>query len=67
MKQMDSDDFLTVEEVAAWLHLPEMTVSRLLNQGKLPGIYAGNREGWRIRRTDLETWTTNQPAKEQAE
>ncbi len=60
---MDSDltEFLTVAEVAEALRTSERTVVRLLKSGKLPGIYLGTREGWRIRRADLRMWITNRP------
>lgn len=52
-------EYLNVPEAAELLRLPERTVARLLNEGRLPGIFAGKREGWRIRRADLAGWTTN--------
>ena len=63
----ESPEFLTVEEAAALLRMSERTVSRMLKAGKLPGIFGGTREGWRIRRADLLHWTTNQPPKPQKE
>jgi excisionase family DNA binding protein len=57
----NTPEFMTVKEVARLLRVGESTVSRLLNEGKLPGIYTGNRQGWRIRRQDVMNWTTNQP------
>lgn len=57
----DPVEYLTVSEVAAILRMPERSVLRLLKEGRLPGAYGGTRAGWRIRRSDVETWTTNQP------
>src|SRR5579864_1427393 len=59
MMMTDTPEYLTVPEAAELLRLPERTVARLLNEGKLPGIFAGTREGWRIRHGDLIGWTTN--------
>jgi excisionase family DNA binding protein len=55
----DDLEFLTVAEAAALVRLPERTISRMLKTGKLPGIFAGTRNGWRIRRDDLMAWSTN--------
>jgi len=60
----EEPEFLTVAEAAALVRLPERTISRMLKTGKLPGIYAGTRNGWRIRRDDLMAWSTNTPKTE---
>jgi excisionase family DNA binding protein len=57
----DEPEYMKVSEVAALLRLPEETVSRLLRTGQLPGIFAGRREGWRVKRSEVLNWTTNQP------
>lgn len=54
-------EYLTVSEVAEILRMPERSVLRLLKSGSLPGAYGGTRAGWRVRRADVETWTTNRP------
>ncbi len=57
----DTPEFLTLAETAELLRMTEHAVARLLKSGKLPAIYGGKREGWRVRRSDLATWTTNRP------
>ncbi len=57
----EQPEYLTVTEAAELLRLSEHAISRMLRSGQLPGIFAGRREGWRIRRSDLATWTTNKP------
>lgn len=64
MSDPTAPEFLTVSEAAELLRLPERTVARMLNAGLLPGIFAGRREGWRIRRSELLRWTTNRPSAE---
>lgn len=49
-----AEEILTIDEVAELLHLHEMTVYRLVKQGKLPGFKVGGR--WRFRREVLESW-----------
>src|SRR5215469_14215396 len=57
----DEPEYMKVPEIAALLRLPEETVSRMLRDGKLPGIFTGTRERWRVKRSDVLNWTTNQP------
>lgn len=55
------DEFLTTEQVLAYLRLNLKTVYRLINAGKLPAIRVGHQ--WRFRKRDLDSWlasnTTN--------
>ncbi len=46
--------WLTVSQVAALMQTTARTVTRLLHAGTLPGVYLGTREGWRIRRADVD-------------
>ena len=51
-------EWLTVRDVAALLGVEDGAVRRLLHakEGTLPGVYLGNRSGWRVRREALEAW-----------
>lgn len=53
---MDTEptEWLRVDAVAHLLDVKPYTIRRLLNTGKLPGTFFGNREGWRIRKADVE-------------
>jgi len=51
---MAPNEILTVEQVAALLHLHPMTVYRLVQRGKLPGFKVGGR--WRFDKQVLENW-----------
>jgi hypothetical protein len=46
--------------------LTPFTILRLLNEGKLIGTYFGTREGWRMRRGDVEAIHGRLPGQEQA-
>lgn len=52
------DEIFTIMEVAA-LKLAEKTVYAMANAGELPAFKI--RGQWRIRRTELERWTDEQP------
>lgn len=47
-------EVLTVDEVAALLHLHAMTIYRLAKEGKLPAFKVGGR--WRFQRETLLKW-----------
>lgn len=49
-----SPELLNVEQVAKILQLHEMTVYRLVKDGKLPGFKVGGR--WRFHRSALDDW-----------
>jgi excisionase family DNA binding protein len=58
---MSDDQLMTVAEVAGMLRLNEQTIRRWLREGRLPGIYLGSRTaGWRVRRSDVETFLRGQ-------
>ncbi len=44
-------EFLTTSEVAAWLGVPEYTVTREAREGRLPARKVGR--GWRFSRTAI--------------
>ncbi len=51
---------MRVGDVAARLDVKPGTVVRLLNERKLPGIYLGTQNGWRVSSDALEAWIAAQ-------
>jgi len=51
---------MRVGDVAARLDVKPGTVVRLLNERKLPGIYLGTQNGWRVSSDALEAWIAEQ-------
>ncbi|MCD0244850.1 helix-turn-helix domain-containing protein [Xanthomonas melonis] len=49
-----SDEILTIEEVAAYLKAGRRTVYRLAANGQIPAFKLGGT--WRFRRTELDQW-----------
>jgi excisionase family DNA binding protein len=49
-----SDEILTIEEVAAYLKAGRRTVYRLAASGKIPAFKLGG--VWRFRRIELDRW-----------
>lgn len=49
-----SDEILTLEEVAAYLKAGRRTVYRLAANGQIPAFKLGGT--WRFRRTELDRW-----------
>lgn len=49
-----SDEILTIEEVAAYLKAGRRTVYRLAANGQIPAFKLGGT--WRFRRTELDGW-----------
>ena len=49
-----SDEILTIEEVAAYLKAGRRTVYRLAANGQIPAFKLGG--VWRFRRAELERW-----------
>lgn len=56
-----SDEILTIDEVAAFLRAGKRTVYRLAASGKLPAFKLGGT--WRFRRSDLDKWIANRIGK----
>lgn len=50
------DDILTVDDVMRLAHLKRSAVLFACRRGELPAKKFGNREGYRIRRSDYEAW-----------
>lgn len=49
---------LTLQELAAYLHLDEQTVSRLVTAGKIPAIQVDRQ--WRFKRIAIDAWIEEQ-------
>ena len=49
-----SDEILTLEEVAAYLKAGRRTVYRLAAEGKIPAFKLGGT--WRFKRSELDRW-----------
>ena len=56
-----SDEILTIDEVATYLKAGKRTVYRLAASGKLPGFKLGGT--WRFRRGDLDQWIARRISK----
>lgn len=50
----DIEKIMTIEEVARYLHLHNLTVYRLAQTGKIPAFKVGGR--WRIKKEILKKW-----------
>ena len=60
-----SDEILTIDEVAAYLKAGKRTVYRLAASGKLPAFKLGGT--WRFRRGDLNQWIASRVGKTSAD
>jgi excisionase family DNA binding protein len=49
---------LTMHELAAYLHLDEATVSKLVNTGKIPALQVERQ--WRFKRSQIDSWIEEQ-------
>ena len=50
----DMDQIMTIEEVARYLSLHELTVRRLAREGEIPAFKIGRQ--WRVKKTLLDRW-----------
>ena len=55
---MNTDGFLTTEEVLEYLQVNLRTVYRLIKAGKIPAVRVGRQ--WRFRKSDLDAWLESQ-------
>jgi excisionase family DNA binding protein len=55
---MNTDGFLTTEEVLEYLQVNLRTVYRLIKAGKIPAVRVGRQ--WRFRKSDLDAWLEGQ-------
>jgi excisionase family DNA binding protein len=53
-------EFLTTEDVLAYLRVTHRTIYRLARSGELPAVRIGRQ--WRFRRSDLDAWIDRQSA-----
>lgn len=53
-KKSADEPMMTLPELAAYLHLDEKTVYKLVTAGKLPSV--GGERAWTFRRKDVDTW-----------
>ena len=56
----NSDEILTIEEMAVYLKAGKRTVYRLAAEGKIPAFKVGGT--WRFLRADIELWIKQQSA-----
>ena len=50
----DGDHIMTIEEVARYLSLHELTVRRLAREGEIPAFKVGRQ--WRVKKDLLDRW-----------
>jgi len=50
----DRDQIMTIEKVARYLSLHELTVRRLAREGEIPAFKVGRQ--WRIKKALLDRW-----------
>jgi excisionase family DNA binding protein len=53
-KPFDTQEIMTIEEVARYLSLHELTVRRLAREGEIPAFKVGRQ--WRVKRHILDRW-----------
>jgi excisionase family DNA binding protein len=54
MSVVMDDRFMTLKEVAQYLHLNERTVYKWAQEGTIPGSKLGST--WRFRRSEIDSW-----------
>jgi excisionase family DNA binding protein len=57
----DGDHIMTVEEVAQYLSLHELTVRRLAREGEIPAFKIGRQ--WRVKKDLLDRWIERETMK----
>ncbi len=57
----DGDHLMTVEEVARYLSLHELTVRRLAREGEIPAFKIGRQ--WRVKKDLLDRWIERETMK----
>ena len=63
MKTSDSDEFVTIEELANQLKVSPRTLQRLIQRKELPAIRIGRQ--WRFRREWIAEWLDRNTVNEQ--
>ena len=51
---VSDDRFMTLKEVADYLHLNERTIYKWAQEGTIPASKLGS--AWRFRRSEIDTW-----------
>ena len=54
----DLNDYLTIDEVAAYLPVPQSTISQVCREGRLPAMKIGKR--WIVDKQDVRRWMEKQ-------
>ena len=57
----DGDHLMTVEEVARYLSLHELTVRRFAREGEIPAFKIGRQ--WRVKKDLLDRWIERETMK----
>ncbi|MBI4553519.1 MAG: helix-turn-helix domain-containing protein [Candidatus Latescibacteria bacterium] len=57
-RRLPLDEFLTIDDVCAWLKLKRHYLYKLTSQQRIPHVKIGRHV--RFRRTDLEAWLADQ-------
>ena len=57
----DGDHIMTIEEVARYLSLHELTVRRLAREGEIPAFKIGRQ--WRVKKDLLDRWIERETMK----
>jgi excisionase family DNA binding protein len=64
--EVQQDEVLTIEELAAYLKVSKSTLYKLVQEGKLPGQKVGKH--WRFLRSTIDDWLgknhSDEPAKQ---
>lgn len=55
---MNTDEILTVKELAAYLKIAEKTAYRFASDGRIPGFKIGG--SWRFRKNEIDSWIKTQ-------
>ena len=51
---MPEDQFMTLKQVAEYLHLNQRTIYKWAQDGTIPGSKLGST--WRFRKSEIDTW-----------
>lgn len=54
MSQSNSDQVMTLEELAAYLKIPKSTLYKLVQEGRVPGQKLGKQ--WRFGKAVIDRW-----------
>lgn len=60
---VESDDIMTIEQLAAYLKISQSTLYKLVQDGKLPGQKVG--KCWRFHKEAIDRWLGERAEKEE--